>query len=131
MTTSELLKEQSLLIQQLQAERDDAIARADGLQWQLNQSREISAAAREEYNVEFAARLAAEADTSDLGHKYTDLAGVAWRLRERAQAAEAALAAVPIAELRRIVEMHNANQWSSIEGPPLWEKVESWLEKPR
>lgn len=103
MTTSELLKEQSLLIQQLQAERDDAIARADGLQWQLNQSREISAAAREEYNVEFAARLAAEA----------------------------ALAAVPIAELRRIVEMHNANQWSSIEGPPLWEKVESWLEKPR
>ena len=103
MTTSELLKEQSLLLQQLQTERDDAVARAE----------------------------AAEANTSDLGHKYTDLAGVAGRLRERAKAAEAALAAVPIAELRRIVEMHKANQWSSIEGPPLWTKVERWLEKPR
>ena len=65
MTTSELLKEQSLLIQQLQAERDDAVARA----------------------------RQAEASTSDLGHKYNDLAGVAGRLRERAKAAEAALAA--------------------------------------
>ena len=101
MTRRQLPKAQSLLLQQLQVERDDAIARAE----------------------------AAEASTSELGHKYNDLAGVAGRLRERAKAAEAALAAVPIAELRRIVEMHNAHQWSSVEGPPLWAKVENWLEK--
>lgn len=42
--------------------------------------------------------------------------------------AEAALAAVPVAEIRRIIEMHDARHWSSVESPPLYAAVRAWLE---
>ena len=66
------------------------------------------------------ARQIAEAEIRDLR--------IEWRAAiVRAEQAKTALAAVPVAELRRLAQMHRAYQWSSTDGPALWAAVEAWL----
>lgn len=60
--------------------------------------------------------------------RLTHYAERTYAAESRAEAAEAELAAVPVAEIRRIIEMHDAHQWSSVESPPLYAAVRAWLE---
>lgn len=107
MNTTELLAAQSLLLQQLNVERNDAINRAEQAEAALTICERRNLELNELNRARFAenkelwelhkaltdtiAIIKQAEDGSDLAHKYIDLAGIAGRLRDRAKAAEADL----------------------------------------
>lgn len=105
--TDMLVLEMSDRLEAIRQERDAAVARAEraeaALKRALGEAQYWESRCRRE--ADEALTLGAECDSLRL-----------------------ALAAVPVRAIRRIIEMHDAHAWSSVESPPLYAAVRAWLE---
>lgn len=122
-------------VQRLAAERDAALARAEEVEaaldtcWgKLDDMTAQRDALRIAYDDQAAGRNKAEVVLAQCQHDLAEMIERKEYFRRVWEVAEAELAAMPVAELRRLAELRRAHQWSSVEGPVLWATVEAWLE---